>query len=128
MRDDLVEKAEAEARRRGLTLEDWMERTVEGALEPRRAKFPIFESKNPGSLDLTSEDIRRMEEDDDLQMLERSFGAEAMTLRDHPAHPTGHRVDFPIIRSNVPGTFRLTNEDIRRMEEEDDLRMLGQLD
>ena len=41
--------------------------------------------------------------------------------------PAGNRVDFPIIRSNVPGTFRLTNDDIRRMEE-DDLRTLGLLD
>ena len=67
LRDDLIEKAEAEAKRRGMTLEDWAERMFSEALEPRRAKFPIFESKDPGSLDLTPTIIRQVEHEDDMR-------------------------------------------------------------
>ena len=69
--DEVIEKAEVAARRQGLSLEAWMERAVASASESGRVEFPVFTSKNPGSLHLTNEDIRRLEEEDDLRMLGR---------------------------------------------------------
>ena len=47
-------------------------------------------------------------------------------LREDAGKPqTRRRVDFPIIRSGVPGHLRITPDDIRRVEEEDDLRRGG---
>ena len=43
-----------------------------------------------------------------------------------PSQPL-RTLDFPLIRSGVPGSLRITAEDIRRLEEEDDLRVMGQL-
>jgi len=37
------------------------------------------------------------------------------------------RLDFPLIRSGVPGSLRITPEDIRRVEEADDLRGMDRL-
>jgi len=52
---------------------------------------------------------------------------------DHELHGTPalsqplKRLDFPLIRSGVPGSLRITAEDIPRLEEEDDLRAMGRL-
>ena len=70
--DELFERAEAEATRRGITLEELAAKALTDAIPSGlRVEFPIFTSKNPGSLHLTNEDIRRMEEEDDLRMLGR---------------------------------------------------------
>ena len=70
--DELFERAEAEATRRGITLEELAAKALMEAIpKGQRVEFPIFTSKNPGSLHLTNEDIRRMEEEDDLRMLGR---------------------------------------------------------
>ena len=52
----------------------------------------------------------------------------ASPVLSHPATQFGNRVEFPVFTSKNPGTLHLTNADIRRMEEEDDLRMPGRLD
>jgi len=52
---------------------------------------------------------------------------------DHELHGTPalsqplKKLDFPLIRSGVPGSLRISAEDILRAEEEDDLRGIGQL-
>jgi len=57
----------------------------------------------------------------------REFVTEALDRELHgtPASPKG--LDFPLIRSGVPGSLRITTEDVRRVEEEDDLRGMGRL-
>lgn len=78
--DDLMRRAKIAAVERGTTLRE----LVGGALErelsaatravtaPRRAKFPIFRSKAPGSLNLTAEDIREAERADDRRRYGRA--------------------------------------------------------
>lgn len=49
-------------------------------------------------------------------------------LHGTPAQPQALKtLDFPLIRSGVPGSLRITAEDIRCVEEEDDLRGMGRL-
>lgn len=72
--DALLKRAEAEAVERGISLES----LVGGALArelgepaakpiPKRLTFPLIPSKRPGSLELNSADIARMDEEDDLR-------------------------------------------------------------
>ena len=37
------------------------------------------------------------------------------------------RLDFPLIRSGIPGSLRILSDDIRRMDEEEDLRGMGKV-
>ena len=45
-------------------------------------------------------------------------------LKGNPAR-SERRLVFPLIRIGVPGSLRITPGDIRRVEEEDDLRRTG---
>lgn len=79
--------------------------------------------------------MRTLEIEDELfEKVEAEATRQGITLEELAAKalanaiPKGNRVEFPIIFSGQPGTLKITNEDIRRMEEEDDLRMLGLLD
>ena len=68
LRDDLIETAVAAAKRQGITLEAWAEEAFATMLNgtPLVAP-PVFTSKNPGALNLTSEMIRQVEFEDDMR-------------------------------------------------------------
>jgi hypothetical protein len=57
----------------------------------------------------------------------REFVTEALDRELHGTPASPKRLDFPLIRSGVPGSLRITTEDVRRVEEEDDLRGMGRL-
>lgn len=73
--DEVYERAARAASARGLTVVEYLERKVEEDAKPSeaspatgyRAKFPIFESKNPGNLNITKELIDQVELEDDLR-------------------------------------------------------------
>lgn len=71
--DEFVELAEAEARRRGMSVEDLVVSTVSPTLiheRPERGgrvKFPIIDSGLPGTLNMTPEMIRQVEFEDDMR-------------------------------------------------------------
>ena len=71
--DDLLRRTKIEAVERGITLRELVAQALLHELEPqgpgraarKRPKFPIFPSSSPGSLDLTTEDLRRVESEED---------------------------------------------------------------
>jgi hypothetical protein len=69
-----------------------------------------------------SSGLFQAEERERLVRLEVPDNATGPTPR---APKTGKRVRFPVFTSKEPGVLDLTNEDIARMEDEDDLRKLG---
>jgi hypothetical protein len=72
--DDLLRKAKIAAVTSGITLKELISRALARELQQtsqtpaeRRVKFPIIRSKRPGTLNLTDEDIRRIELEDYLR-------------------------------------------------------------
>jgi hypothetical protein len=73
--DDLLKRAKIEAVERGTSLRELigaaLERELSGASDskPRRkrARFPIFDSKAPGSLRLSKTGIAKLESDEDVR-------------------------------------------------------------
>lgn len=71
---DLLARARSEAERRGSILEEFIGRALRRELERpcasaagARTRFPIFQSRNPGGLRVSDEDIRQAEHEDDLR-------------------------------------------------------------
>lgn len=75
--DALMRQAKIEAVNRGITLRELVTKGIEkelasfGQSTSTRVKFPIFTSSEPGTLNLTNEQIRKLEEQDDLEKLDR---------------------------------------------------------
>ncbi len=73
--DELLKRAKIEAVHRGTSLRDLvgaaLERELNQPSEPKtkrkRARFPIFESKAPGSLRLTNAEVAKLEADEDAR-------------------------------------------------------------
>jgi hypothetical protein len=73
--DDLLKRAKIAAVERGVTLRELISTALEHELNSmlkrssrhRRAKFPIFSSKSPGSLKLTNTDLAHLEADEDVR-------------------------------------------------------------
>lgn len=73
--DELLKRAKIEAVERGTSLRELvgaaLERELNQASGPKpkrkRARFPIFESKAPGSLHLTNARIAKLEADEDAR-------------------------------------------------------------
>jgi hypothetical protein len=72
--DELLRRAKIAAVTEGVTLKDLITRALANELDNpsrvpnrRRAKFPIFESSSPGSLNLTEDDVRLIELAEDLR-------------------------------------------------------------
>lgn len=71
--DDLMRRAEAEAIRQGISVDEFVRQSLARSLPTvpritgRRASFPIFGSKAPGALVLTETTLRNDEAQDDLQ-------------------------------------------------------------
>lgn len=78
--DDLLKRAKIEAVERGTSLRDLvgaaLERELSGGSDPKlrrkRAQFPIFDSKAPGSLRLSNAGIAKLERDEDVRRHGRS--------------------------------------------------------
>lgn len=78
--DDLLKRAKIEAVERGTSLRELvgaaLERELGGASDPKlrrkRARFPIFDSKAPGSLRLSNAGIAKLEGDEDVRRHGRS--------------------------------------------------------
>ena len=75
LEDELFREAKIEAVRRGITLRELISSMLEKELristefvpEEKRVKFPLFSSKTPGKLVITSEMIKALEEEEDLR-------------------------------------------------------------
>ena len=73
--DELLKQAKIEAVERGISLKELvgsaLSKELGGAAirdrRPRRQSFPIFSSRAPGSLELTSADLTRAEWEEDLR-------------------------------------------------------------
>lgn len=72
--DTLLKRAKIEAVERGISLKELVgvalaRELSEPAAKPagKRLTFPLIPSKRPGSLELTSADIARLEEEEDLR-------------------------------------------------------------
>lgn len=73
--DELLKRAKIEAVQRGTSLRDLvgaaLERELNQPSEPKpmrkRMRFPIFDSKTPGSLRLTNAGIAKLEADEDVR-------------------------------------------------------------
>lgn len=73
--DELLKRAKIEAVQRGTSLRDLvgaaLERELNRPSEPKatrkRARFPIFDSKEPGSLRLTNASIAKLEAEEDVR-------------------------------------------------------------
>jgi hypothetical protein len=69
--DDLLRRAKIAAIERGTTLRELIgkalaqELGVKDSAKPKRATFPIFASKTPGTLDLTAADLAGMDAEED---------------------------------------------------------------
>lgn len=75
--DQLLKRAKIVAVERGTTLRALVESALERELSisesapapPRRVNFPIFHSKQPGTMNLTNADIAAMEAEEDIRRL-----------------------------------------------------------
>jgi hypothetical protein len=73
--DELLKKAKIEAVERGVSLKELVGSALARELglevapsrRPRRLRFPIFSSERPGSLELTSAELARAEQDEDAR-------------------------------------------------------------
>ena len=73
--DELLKQAKIKAVERGTSLRDLvgaaLERELKQPSEPKptrkRVRFPIFDSKAPGSLRLTNAEIAKLEADEDVR-------------------------------------------------------------
>jgi hypothetical protein len=72
--DALLKRAKIEAVERGISLKELVgtalaRELAEPAAQPARKRltFPLIPSKRPGSLELSSSEIARMEEEEDLR-------------------------------------------------------------
>lgn len=72
--DDLLKQAKIAAVERGVPLKELVRVALANELSAkgsrstsRRVKFPIFSSKEPGSMHLTNADIRRLEDEEDVR-------------------------------------------------------------
>lgn len=70
--DELLKRSKIEAVERGISLKELVTAALvkevgpnPAPAAPRRVRFPLFSSKVPGSLDLSSADIARAEEEED---------------------------------------------------------------
>ncbi|MGE4181526.1 MAG: hypothetical protein AB7J34_17020 [Limisphaerales bacterium] len=71
--DDLLRRAKIAAVERGTTLREFVGQALsreldlnsEGATRSPRVRFPIFESKAPGTLKVAPEDLSRIEAEED---------------------------------------------------------------
>jgi len=71
--DELLKRAKIAAVERGVTLRELVGRALArdissnptGEAKPTRIRLPIFRSRQPGSLELTSADMARAEEEED---------------------------------------------------------------
>jgi hypothetical protein len=76
--DELLKRAKIAAVERGVTLRELIGSALVKDLEAgpsqepaiRRVSFPLFPSKQPGSLDLTNADLARAEADEDRSRLD----------------------------------------------------------
>ncbi|MCB9766820.1 MAG: hypothetical protein H6752_01395 [Candidatus Omnitrophica bacterium] len=73
--DDILKKAKIAAVERGTTLRELVSRALSRELglekppkSPRKkVQFPIFTSKSPGTMEVTREDLARLEDEEDVR-------------------------------------------------------------